>query len=47
MTRAAICDRLELVRPSRSRDKISDETARALADNNIAIEEGCEPGAAK
>ena len=41
---SSVCKRLELVRPSRKNDKISEPTARVIASNNVAVEEGCEAG---
>lgn len=38
---SALCERLTLVRPSRSKDKISEPTAQSVAQNNAAIEAAC------
>ena len=39
---SALCERLTLVRPSRSKDKISEPTARQIADANVANESWCQ-----
>lgn len=38
---SAMCKSVEIVRPSRTADKLSEPTARQIANNNIAIESGC------
>lgn len=37
----ALCQHLTIVRPSRTLDKLSEETARGLASNNAVIQSSC------